>query len=97
MALSSKRHGYYGMIMKEWWLIPGLMGIEGQGRPCPKDKIESCGSKLQAWGSLKTRPDVDEIKILQTLMENINKGEPSEESRAYFLEASKLLDELLLK
>lgn len=40
---------------------------------------------------------MDEIKILQTLMENINKGEPSEESRAYFLEASKLLDELLLK
>ena len=62
-----------------------------------KDKIESCGSDLHAWGSSKTRPDVDEIKILQTLMENINKCEPFEESRVEFLEASKSLNALLLK
>ena len=53
-----------------------------------KDKIVNCEVDLHMWGSLKTRPDVDEIKRLQAVMENINKCEPSEETRAEYLEAS---------
>ena len=62
-----------------------------------KDKINNCGSNLHAWGSSKTKPDVDKIKRLQTLMENINRWVPSKVLRAEFLGASKSLDALLLK
>ena len=62
-----------------------------------KDKINNCGSNLHAWGSSKTKPDVDKIKRLQTLMENINRRVPFEVSRVEFLGASKSLDALLLK
>ena len=48
-------------------------------------------------GSSKTKPDVDEIKRLQAMLENMNKREPSEEIRAEYLEASRSLDALLLK
>ena len=84
MASSLKRHGYYGMIVKEWWLTRGLLGIEGSAMSIIKDKIVNCGVDLHMWGSLKIRPDVDEIKRLQAVMENINKCEPSEETSKIF-------------
>ena len=62
-----------------------------------KAKIENCGVDLHAWGSSKTKPDVDEIKRLQAVLQSMNKKEPSEETRAEYLEASRSLDALLLK
>ena len=82
------------MVANSW-----IFGHEGAGLAMSsiKAKIENCGVDLHAWGSSKTKPDVDEIKRLQAMLESMNKREPSEEIRAEYLEASRSLDALLLK
>ena len=50
-----------------------------------------------AWGLAKTAPAMDEIKLLTKKIERMNEEELTEESREEVLEASKKLDDLLLK
>ena len=52
---------------------------------------------LLAWGSAKIALAIDEIKLLTKKIERMNKEELTEESREEVLEASKKLDDLLLK
>ena len=105
----SRSRGGNGFKFEESWLLwddcermvadSWIFGHEGAGLAMSsiKAKIENCGVDLHAWGSSKTKPDVDEIKRLQAMLENMNKREPSEEIRAEYLEASRSLDALLLK
>ena len=62
-----------------------------------KDKIASCGVDLHSWGSTRTHPDTERIKVLQKRVEAINMGELTEGNRSDFLLASKELDSLLMK
>ena len=62
-----------------------------------KDKIASCGVDLHSWGSTRTHPDIERIKVLQKKVETINMGELTKGNRLDFLLASKELDSLLLK
>ena len=52
---------------------------------------------MRLWGLSKTKPNVEEIKILQKKLEVLNSGVVTEESRVEFLEVSKNLDDLLIK
>ena len=52
---------------------------------------------MRLWGLSKTKPNVEEIKILQKKLEVLNSGVVTEESRVEFLEMSKNLDDLLMK
>lgn len=61
-----------------------------------QEKIWGCGINLHAWGSSKTHPDTEEIK-LQKHVERLNADAPTEESKAAFLEVSRKLDDLLAK
>lgn len=61
------------------------------------NKIVNDGAKLQAWGSMKTNPQVAEIKRLQKLLERLNSNDQMEATRSEFVAASKQLDDLLLK
>ena len=61
------------------------------------DKIKGCGADLLAWGSAKTTPAMDKIKLLTKKIERMNEEELTEESREEVLEASKKLDDFLLK
>lgn len=80
------------VISDAWSLVgnmePGLLGI--------KEKINKCGSDLQAWGASITHPDEVEIKRVQKRVEDLSMAEPTEENKE-FLAASKILDDLLLK
>jgi len=49
------------------------------------------------WGLSKTKPNAEEIKLLQKKMEVLNSEEVTEESKVEFLEESKTLDDLLMK
>ena len=69
----------------------------GHGLEGIKDRIRVCGENLRLWGLSKTKPNVEEIKILQKKLEVLNSGVVTEESRAEFLEVSKNLDDLLMK
>ena len=82
------------MVVDSW-----AVGHTGAGSAMSiiKDKIMNCGVDLLVWGSSKTKPNVDEIKRLQAVLESMNKREPSEETRVEYLEASRSLDALLLK
>lgn len=62
-----------------------------------KEKILTCWEELLAWGSSKTDMDTEEIKRLQSRIKSVSVCEPTEETRAEFLEASKSLDALLLR
>ena len=62
-----------------------------------KQKVATCATDLNAWGSSKTHPQSEEIKRLQRQIEQLNEAELTEESKAEFLVASKNLDALLLK
>ncbi|XP_023925276.1 uncharacterized protein LOC112036673 [Quercus suber] len=62
-----------------------------------KQKIATCATELQAWGSSKAQPDSEEIKKLQKQLEVLNSTDLIEDSRAKFLMASRNLDALLLK
>ena len=48
-----------------------------------------------AWGTSKTHLDTEEIKRLQTKVEELNCEDYMEEKKVEFLETSKKLDELL--
>lgn len=62
-----------------------------------KERILTCGEELLAWGSSRTDLEIEEIKRLQSLVDNLSTCEPSEETKVEFLEASRKLDALLLK
>ena len=62
-----------------------------------KDKISKCGEELVAWGSTKTQPEVEEIKKLQKKIEDLSMKDATNGNSASMLEASKKLDDLLLK
>ena len=62
-----------------------------------KERIRVCGENLRLWGLPKTKPNAEEIKLLQKKLEILNSEVVTEESRAEFLEVSKKLDELLMK
>jgi len=52
---------------------------------------------LNAWGSLKTKPETKEIKRIQKKLEVLNAEEMIEDSRREFLDVSKQLNDLMLK
>ena len=81
-------------VIKEAW-SGDVSGMNGMARL--KQKIEVCGTNLRAWGSLKSRPNDEEIKQLQKQLEMLNATESTEESRFEFFIVSKMLDDLLLK
>ena len=62
-----------------------------------KEKINKCGADLAAWGALKTQPAIEEIKKLQKQVKELNRKEATVENGSALLEASKKLDDLLLK
>ena len=62
-----------------------------------KDKINKCGEELFAWGSTKTQPETEEIKKLQKKIEDLSMEDATDGNSASMLEASKKLDDLLLK
>ncbi|XP_023926559.1 uncharacterized protein LOC112037983 [Quercus suber] len=62
-----------------------------------KENIKGYGLELQAWGSSKTHPDTDKIKVLQKRVETLGRGVCTEENKVEFLEVSKELDDLLRK
>ena len=70
----------------------GSLGLSGL-----RDQIQSCGADLYAWGSFKTKPEIEEIKRLQKKLELLNASEMTKKSRNEFLLLSKQLDDLLLK
>nr|XP_023928291.1 uncharacterized protein LOC112039640 [Quercus suber] len=81
-------------VIKDAWSLAGNVGLGLLG---VKEKISKCGSKLQAWGASKTHPDEVKIKRLQKRVEGLSMAEPTVENRNEFLDASKILDDLLLK
>lgn len=62
-----------------------------------KDKINKCREELATWGSTKVHPEAKEIKELQKKLEQLSKEDATEGNGASILEASKKLDDLLLK
>ena len=81
------------VVMDSW----ANSGGEVVGLRATMEKIKGCGVDLLAWGSAKTAPAMDEIKLLTKKIEEMNEEELTEESREEVLEASKKLDDLLLK
>ncbi|XP_030933437.1 uncharacterized protein LOC115959237 [Quercus lobata] len=61
------------------------------------EKINECGSELQAWGASHTHPDEAEIKRVQKRVEVLSMANHTVENKAEILAASKTLDDLLLK
>ena len=82
-----------GVVMDSWVNSGGEVG----GLSTMVDKIKGCGADLMAWGSAKIAPATEEIKLLTRKIERMNEKELTEESREEVLEASKKLDDLLLK
>ena len=82
-----------GVVMDSWANSGGEVG----GLSAMVDKIKGCGSDLMSWGSAKTAPATEEIKLLTKKIERMSKEELTVESREEVLEASKKLDDLLLK
>ena len=79
----------------EAWKAKGENAVSAMARV--KERILTCGEELLAWGSSRTNPEIEEIKRLQKLVENLSICEPTEDTKDEFLEASKKLDDLLLK
>ncbi|KAK9998496.1 hypothetical protein SO802_018099 [Lithocarpus litseifolius] len=84
---------YEGVVLDSWTNSGG----EVDGLRATVDKIKSCGENLLAWGSAKTAPVVDEIKMLTKKIEKMNEEELTKEGREEVLVASKKLDDFLLK
>ena len=82
-----------GVVMDSWVNLGG----EVVGLSAMVEKLKGCGVDLLAWGSAKTALAIDEIKLLTKKIERMNEEELTEESREEVLEASKKLDDLLLK
>ena len=72
-------------------------GCDNSGLSGVQDQIQACGVELHAWGSSKTKSEIEEIKRLQKKLEVMNECELTEESKIEFLCVSKQLDDLLLK
>ncbi|XP_023915655.2 uncharacterized protein LOC112027215 [Quercus suber] len=72
-------------------------GGDNTGLNRAKDKINKWGEDLAAWGSTKTQPEAEEIKKLQKKIEDLSMEDATDENSASMLEASKKLDDLLLK
>ena len=68
---------------------PGLRKI--------REKIRTCGSELQAWGTSHTHPDEAEIKRVQKRVKDLSMADHTVENKAEILATSRTLDELLLK
>nr|XP_023928295.1 uncharacterized protein LOC112039646 [Quercus suber] len=81
-------------VIRDAWSLAGNMELGLLG---VKEKISKYGLELQAWGASKTHPDEVEIKRLQKRVEELSMAEPTVENRNEFLDASKILDDLLLK
>lgn len=81
------------MVLDSW----NKGGCAYSGMNNIKERIRNCGSDLLAWGSSKTQPDVEAIKKLQKQVEELSMVDQTEENRTEFLEASKKVDDLLLK
>ena len=47
-----------------------------------RDRIQGCGADLYAWGSSKTKPEIEEIKRLQKKLEVLNAKEMTDDSRS---------------
>ena len=62
-----------------------------------QEKIKLCGAELLAWGSSSIDPDTRAIKELQKKLDSLNEAEPTEVTKAEYLELSKKMDELLQK
>ena len=82
-----------GVVMDSW----ANSGGEVVGLSATVEKIKGCGMDLLAWISAKTAPAIDEIKPLTKKIKRMDEVELTEESREEVLEASKKLDDLLLK
>ncbi|XP_050241207.1 uncharacterized protein LOC126690119 [Quercus robur] len=87
-----RRSGSRGFRFEESWLMwedcEGVVmdswtnsGGEVAGLRATVDKIKECGADLLAWGSAKTAPAVNEIKMLTKKIEKMNEEELMEESR----------------
>ena len=82
-------------VIQEAWsysgdnVEPGLRKI--------REKIRTCGSELQAWGTSHTHPDEAEIKRVQKRVEDLSMADHTVENKAEILATSRTLDELLLK
>ena len=66
-----------GVVMDSWVNSGGEVG----GLSAMVDKIKGCRADLMAWGSAKTAPATEEIKLLTWKIERINEEELTEESR----------------
>lgn len=95
-----RAQGVRGFKFEEAWLLwddcerrvnEAWASRSGLGSTLSKihENIVKCGANLQAWGAMKTHPDVEEIKRLQNPVEYLNMRETTEEGRAEFLEVSK--------
>jgi len=82
-------------MVDEAWKAKGEEADSAMDRV--QERILTCGEELLAWGSARTNPETEEIKRLQRLVENLSICEPTKETKAEFLEASRKLDALLLK
>ncbi|KAK9998700.1 hypothetical protein SO802_018303 [Lithocarpus litseifolius] len=69
-------------VMIEAW-VKG--GGDNSGLRGVRDHIKTCGVELYAWGSSKTKLEIEEIKRLQKKLELMNESELIEESRSDFL------------
>ena len=80
-------------ILEAWQNAKGA----NTGLKRAKDKISKCGEELVAWGSTKTQLEVEEIKKLQKKIKDLSMKDATNGNSASMLEASKKLDDLLLK
>ena len=80
--------------MQEAW---GRVGEDRQGLKSVHEKIKLCGAELLAWGSSSIDSNTREIKELQKKLDFLNEAEPTEATKAEYLELSKRMDELLQK
>ncbi|XP_075640505.1 uncharacterized protein LOC142612276 [Castanea sativa] len=69
-------------VIKEAWCVD-VGGMHGMARL--RHKIKACGADLRAWGSSKSRPNDEEIKLIQKQLEILNAAESTEESRSEYL------------
>ncbi|XP_075642272.1 uncharacterized protein LOC142613671 [Castanea sativa] len=86
----------YEKVINDTWCSAGT---SESGLRCMKEKIRRCGRfvGVQAWGTSNTHPDVEEIKKVQKMVEELSMAEPTVENKSEFLAISKILDDLLLK
>ena len=82
-------------VIQEAWSYSGD-NVEPRLRKI-REKIRTCGSELQAWGTSHTHPNEAEIKKVQKRVEDLSMADHTVENKAEILATSRTLDELLLK